>query len=132
MPCYDNAGTEDGSVAMEELCLLLRLTAHVVADPGEGETPLMPLAMAHASSASAAAGQVSHACSFCLTPSVCQCLCWHFQDTRTCTVAWLSALHLWLRVTVAEWIIGTLTRQHRSSTFALLQSHACQHWKWGT
>ena len=60
VPFYDNAGTEDGSVAMEELCLLLRLAAHVVADPGEGETPLMPLAMAHASSASAAAGQVSH------------------------------------------------------------------------
>ena len=68
VPFYDNAGTEDGSMAMEELCLLLRLATHVVADPGEGETPLMPLAMAHASSASAAAGQVSHACSPFLKP----------------------------------------------------------------
>ncbi len=46
---------------MEELCLVLRLAAHVLADPGEGETPLMPLSMAHASTASASAGQVSHA-----------------------------------------------------------------------
>ncbi len=44
---------------MEELCLVLRLAAHVLADPGEGETPLMPLSMAHASTASASAGQVS-------------------------------------------------------------------------
>lgn len=43
---------------MEQLCLLLRLTAHVLADPGEGETPMMPLLMAHASQASLAAGQV--------------------------------------------------------------------------
>ena len=46
-------------MAMEELCLLLRLAADVLADPGVGETPLMPLSMAHASAASAAAGQVS-------------------------------------------------------------------------
>ncbi|KAL0051778.1 hypothetical protein WJX82_002011 [Trebouxia sp. C0006] len=51
------SGKEDGSVAMEELCLVLRLAAHVLADPGEGETPLMPLSMAHASTASASAGQ---------------------------------------------------------------------------
>ncbi|DBA87589.1 TPA: hypothetical protein ACH3X1_004612 [Trebouxia sp. C0004] len=50
-------GKEDGSVAMEELCLVLRLAAHVLADPGEGETPLMPLSMAHASTASVFAGQ---------------------------------------------------------------------------
>lgn len=54
------AGKEDGSVAMEQLCLLLRLMAHVVADPGEGETPMIPLPMAHASQASLAAGQVQH------------------------------------------------------------------------
>ena len=58
-------GKEDGSVAMEELCLVLRLTAHVLADPGEGETPLMPLSMAHASTASAPAGQV------CLVQTAC-------------------------------------------------------------
>ena len=52
------AGKEDGSVAMEQLCLLLRLAAHVVADPGEGETPMIPLPMAYASQASLAAGQV--------------------------------------------------------------------------
>ena len=52
------AGKEDGSVAMEQLCLLLRLVAHVVADPGEGETPMIPLPIAHASQASLAAGQV--------------------------------------------------------------------------
>ncbi|KAL0028613.1 hypothetical protein WJX79_005646 [Trebouxia sp. C0005] len=51
------AGKEDVSVAMEELCLVLRLAAHVLADPGEGETPLIPLSMAHASTASASAGQ---------------------------------------------------------------------------
>jgi len=62
-----HAGKEDGSVAMEELCLVLRLAAHVLADPGEGETPLMPLSMAHASAASASAGQVSHAQSACLS-----------------------------------------------------------------
>lgn len=43
---------------MEQLCLLLRLAAHVVADPGEGETPLIPLPMAYASQASLAARQV--------------------------------------------------------------------------
>lgn len=43
---------------MEQLCLLLRLTAHVLADPGEGETPMIPLPMAQASQASVAAGQV--------------------------------------------------------------------------
>ena len=53
------AGREDGSVAMEELCLLLRLAAHVLADPGEGETPMIPLPMIHASQASLAAGQVT-------------------------------------------------------------------------
>lgn len=53
------AGKEgDSSVAMEQLCLLLRLAGHVLADPGEGETPLIPLPMAQASQASAAAGQV--------------------------------------------------------------------------
>ena len=44
---------------MEELCFVLRLAAHVLADPGEGETPLMPLSMAYASTASTSAGQVS-------------------------------------------------------------------------
>ena len=43
---------------MEQLCLLLRLVAHVVADPGEGETPMIPLPMPHASQDSLAAGQV--------------------------------------------------------------------------
>lgn len=61
-----HAGKEDGSEAMEELCLVLRLAAHVLADPGEGETPLMPLSMAHASTASASAGQVSLAQTACL------------------------------------------------------------------
>ncbi len=64
-----DAGKEDGSVAMEELCLLLRLAAHVLADSGEGETPLMPLSMVHASHASADAGQV---CPFC---QLCVCVC---------------------------------------------------------
>lgn len=45
---------------MEQLCLLLRLAAHVLADPGEGETPLIPLSMSQASQASLAAGQVTH------------------------------------------------------------------------
>lgn len=49
---------QDGSVAMEELCLLLRLAAHVIADPGEGETPMIPLTLVNASSACAAAGKV--------------------------------------------------------------------------
>ena len=49
---------EDSSVAMEELCLLLRLAAHVIADPGEGETPMIPLSLTHASSACTSAGQV--------------------------------------------------------------------------
>lgn len=52
------AAKEDTSVAMEELCLMLRLAAHVLADPGEGETPMIPLSLTHASSACAAAGQV--------------------------------------------------------------------------
>ena len=57
--CVCGAGKEgDGSVVMEQLCLLLRLAAHVLADPGEGETPLIPLSMAQASQASLAAGQV--------------------------------------------------------------------------
>ena len=35
------------------------LVLQVLADPGEGETPLMPVALMHASAASVAAGQVS-------------------------------------------------------------------------
>lgn len=51
-------GRQDASVAMEELCLLLRLAAHVVADPGDGETPMVPLPLTQASAACSAAGQV--------------------------------------------------------------------------
>ena len=43
---------------MEQLCLLLRLAGHVMADPGEGETPMIPLPIAHAAQASLDAGQV--------------------------------------------------------------------------
>ena len=47
----------DTSTALEELCWLLRMTAHLIADPGEGETPLPPLTVADAAARSSEQGQ---------------------------------------------------------------------------
>ena len=47
----------DASVVMEELCWLARMGAHVVADSGEGETPLPPTAVSSASVAAATSGR---------------------------------------------------------------------------
>lgn len=52
---------------LEELCWLLRMAAHVVADSGEGETPLAPVSVATAAASADAAERadpleaVSHA-----------------------------------------------------------------------
>ena len=41
------------------ICMTTDSVLQVLADPGDGETPLMPVALMHASAASVAAGQVS-------------------------------------------------------------------------
>ena len=40
----------------EELCWLVRMTAHILADPGEGETPVVPESMGQASRSAAESG----------------------------------------------------------------------------
>lgn len=46
---------EDPSVALEQLCWLTTMCGYVLADDGEGETPLVPLPVAQACEAAAAA-----------------------------------------------------------------------------
>ena len=45
------------SMALEELCWLLRMAAHLVADPGEGETPLPPLTISESAVTAGQQGQ---------------------------------------------------------------------------
>ena len=47
----------DTSEALEELTWLLRMSAHLIADPGEGETPLPPLTVADAAARGGEEGQ---------------------------------------------------------------------------
>lgn len=48
---------EDPSAALEQLCWVCGMCAYVLADAGDGETPLVPIAIADACSAASAAGQ---------------------------------------------------------------------------
>lgn len=48
---------EGTSVVLEEVTWLVRMAAHLIADPGEGETPLPPLTIAAAASQACQAGQ---------------------------------------------------------------------------
>ncbi|KAI7838545.1 hypothetical protein COHA_007688 [Chlorella ohadii] len=47
----------DPSIALEQLCWLTAMCSHVLADLGDGETPLVPLPICQACEAAAAAGQ---------------------------------------------------------------------------
>lgn len=47
----------DPSVALEQLCWLTTMCSHVLADLGDGETPLVPLPICQACEAAAAGGQ---------------------------------------------------------------------------
>lgn len=53
-PCPLPAG-EDPSVELEQLCWLVTMCGHVLADPGDGETPLVPMPIADACQAAAGA-----------------------------------------------------------------------------
>jgi hypothetical protein len=53
--CMQSAG--DVAACLEQLCWVTRLAGFVLADSGEGETPLIPLEVAAACAAAAAAGQ---------------------------------------------------------------------------
>jgi len=48
---------EDPSAALEQLCWVLRMCSIVLADAGDGETPLIPIAVAEACVAAASSGQ---------------------------------------------------------------------------
>lgn len=51
------ARNEDPSAALEQLCWVVKICGAVLADAGDGETPLVPVAVADACAAAAAAGQ---------------------------------------------------------------------------
>ncbi len=52
-----HAAGADPSIALEQLCWLTAMCSHVLADLGDGETPLVPLPICQACEAAAAAGQ---------------------------------------------------------------------------
>ena len=47
----------DPSIVLEELCWLLRVAGHSLADSGQGETPMVPLRLIEAGRAAEAAGK---------------------------------------------------------------------------
>lgn len=53
--CLNSAAGGDPSVALEQLCWLTTMCSHVLADLGDGETPLVPLPISQACEAAAAA-----------------------------------------------------------------------------
>lgn len=53
--CLNSAAGGDPSIALEQLCWLTTMCSHVLADLGDGETPLVPLPISQACEAAAAA-----------------------------------------------------------------------------